>query len=140
MSRHFFLSALFSLLAGCATPVADSSETVVRHVLLTETARLSPLAVTPTRLIEDSRCPTGVVCIQAGTVRVEARVSDSRGARTFILPLGVPVELDGGWAKLVRVCPYPVHGSPIRLNDYLFSIAMTTLGVPQVAVSSDCRG
>lgn len=140
MFRNLLLSALLSLLAGCATPVADSSETAVRHVRLTETARLSSLAVTPTRLIEDSRCPTGVVCIQAGTVRVEAQVSDGLGPRTFILPLGVPVELDGGWAKLVRVCPYPVHGSPIRTNDYLFSIAMTTLGVPQVAVSSDCHG
>lgn len=138
MFRHFLLSALLSLLAGCATPVADSSETVVRHVRLTETARLFSLAVTPIRLIEDSRCPTGVVCIQAGTVRVEARVSDGRGPRTFILPLGVAVELDGGWAKLIRVCPYPVHGSPIRPNDYLFSVAMTRLDVPQAATSSDC--
>jgi hypothetical protein len=106
---------------------------------MTETARLSSLEVTPIRLIEDSRCPTGVVCIQAGTVRVEARVADGRGARTQILALGVPIALSGGWAKLIRVCPYPVHNSPIRTNDYLFGVAMTTLDVPPAAGSSDCR-
>src|SRR5688500_4023308 len=135
MARHLILSCLLFALAGCATPLADPSEAMVRHVRLTETARLFSLEVTPTRLIEDSRCPIGVQCIQAGTVRIEAR-TNRPGARSLVLALRVPVELDGGWVSLIGVCPYPVHGSPIRPNDYLFSVAMTPADAPPAVGSS----
>ncbi len=35
------------------------------------------VVIVPTQLIEDSRCPTGTQCVQAGTVRVKATVTSA---------------------------------------------------------------
>src|SRR5687768_2203084 len=109
------VTAVLAALAACVSPgAAESSDTVSRNVRLLETARLGAFAVTPTKVVEDSRCAVGVQCIQAGTVRIEARFRTGADERHGVLALGVPVDLDGAWVSLTRVCPYPVHGSPIR--------------------------
>ena len=96
-----------------------------------ETARLAAVDVTPIAVVEDSRCPIGVQCIQAGTVRIRARVTQNGGTRDVTLSLGEPLVVEGGELSLVRVCPYPVYRSPIRPNDYRFSFRLDAGAAPE---------
>ena len=137
MPRFAFALLLFTV-AGCVTAAPDPDGSVTRQVRLNETARLSGLEVTPISVTEDSRCPRGVQCIQAGTVRLAARVSDRAGGRTLALTLGVPVRLQGGWTSLVQACPYPVHSSPIRPGDYRFTLMLTTAESPPLIDAGGC--
>jgi hypothetical protein len=93
-------------------------------VPLGEHARFVGLDVVPLRIEEDSRCPTGVQCIQAGTVRLLVRVEDRSGTSEPILTLGKPLKLgDGGWLALAAVCPYPRYPERIAQGSYLFTLA-----------------
>jgi hypothetical protein len=129
MKASFFpLLALAAAAAGCATPPpgADSplrDGTVT--VALGKHARFVGLDVVPLRIEEDSRCPTGVQCIQAGTVRLAVRVEDRSGTSEPILTLGRPVALGGGgWLALAAVCPYPRHPERIAPASYRFTLAL----------------
>src|SRR5687768_3465473 len=111
------------VVAGCATtptgaesPLRDGNVTVA----LGKHARFFGLDVVPLRIEEDSRCPSGVQCIQAGTVRLLVRVEDRGGTSEPILTLGQPLPLAGsGWLALAAVCPYPRHPERIASASYL---------------------
>src|SRR5687768_9047447 len=110
MMLRFVLLSLFAV-AGCATGAPGRETSVTREVRVNQPARLSGLEVTPISVTEDSRCPSGVQCTQAGTIRIAARISDGAGGRNFALTLGVPIRIEGGWTSLVQACPYPTHGT-----------------------------
>ena len=69
--------------------------------------RSGDVAITPLAVVEDSRCPANVQCIQAGTVRIAARVQSSGARRNATIGLTAPYQLEGEWVHLVAVCPYP---------------------------------
>jgi hypothetical protein len=106
--------------AGCAAtlpkgPLRDGTTTVA----LGEHARFAGLDVLPVRIEEDSRCPTGVQCIQAGTVRLLVRIEDRTGTNAPTFTLGKPIALrGGGWLALAAVCPYPSHPEKIARDSY----------------------
>jgi hypothetical protein len=56
-----------------------------------------------TKLVEDSRCPVDVQCIQAGTVRVEGTVNDLK--RLFVFALNEPQQVEGKVLTLIDVEP-----------------------------------
>ena len=121
-------SALLALAAvGCAatpSPPAGPLHDGVATARIGGHARFVGLDVSPVRIEEDSRCPTGVQCVQAGTVRLLARIDDRRGGRDTVLTLGEPVALEaGGWLALAAVCPYPRHPDRIARGDYRFTFA-----------------
>ena len=124
MRRSLVTLFAFIALAGCVT-AADPGDRALAEVQLMDTARLAAIEVTPIAVVEDSRCPIGVQCIQAGTVRILARVTQNGGTRDMTLSLGEPLAVDSGRLTLVRVCPYPVYRSPIEPNDYRFSLRQT---------------
>lgn len=108
--------ALAVALAGCVTirTVDDGiarariGETVVR-----EGVRIMPLAV-----LEDSRCPQGVACIRAGTVRIAAEVD---GQRTELA-------LDraaAGRVSLVEVYPARRKDTTYYPDEYRFGFKVT---------------
>lgn len=89
--------------------------------------------IVPLAILEDSRCPADVVCIQAGTVRVRALVVYAGGEseQMFVLGQRVPVgeELDAdayGEVTLVDVKPYPYAGKPTAPADYKFTWEVRT--------------
>jgi hypothetical protein len=78
------------------------------------------------KLIEDSRCPNGVQCIQAGRARVRLEVV--RGSRApMSVELGTDPEASvasgGGvtW-ELQAVAPYPEAGRERRTGDYVITL------------------
>ena len=77
-------------------------------------------------VIEDSRCPTGVQCIQAGRARVRLEVT--RGSRAPVsIELGTDPEAStasaGGvtW-ELQAVAPYPEAGHERRNASYVLTL------------------
>ena len=125
--KPLLLPLLALATAGCAAttpppqgPLRDGTVTVG----LGGHARFVGLDVEPLRIEEDSRCPTGVQCIQAGTVRLLVRIEDRSGEREATLTLGKPVALAaGGWLSLAAVCPYPRHPERIAGAAYRFTLA-----------------
>lgn len=53
------------------------------------------VSLTPLMIAEDSRCPAGVQCIQAGTVRVSTAILEGGVSRIQVLTLGVPTAVGG---------------------------------------------
>ena len=83
------------------------------------------LAAMPVRVVEDSRCPIGVQCVQAGTVRLAVRIEEGGAARETVLTLEQPVRLAGGaFLTLAAACPYPRQPGAIRPESYRFHFAL----------------
>ena len=106
---------------GPAAPPAESAT-----LRLGEEARLGGLEVRALSIVEDSRCPSSVQCVQAGTVRLAIRLRDGAITREAVLRPGVPEPVGRGrglW--LIAACPYPERPAAIRPGDYRFRIAAT---------------
>ena len=83
----------------------------------------SGIEIMPIRVIEDSRCPAEVMCIQAGKLVVEVAVT-YEGDRT-IVPMGIGNEVDaaGGTLRMVSAPPrQTVMDTP---EDYRLGFAFT---------------
>jgi hypothetical protein len=82
------------------------------------------LVLTLMRIVEDSRCPAEVNCIDAGTVVLEVMVKDLDEARSErqLLELKTPVSVFSYQLLLNEVNPDRTVNSEIDLNDYRFMI------------------
>ncbi|MBX4198996.1 hypothetical protein KW800_01830 [Candidatus Parcubacteria bacterium] len=101
------------------TQVLPLDGTVVLH--LGETASFRNLTLTPTQLVEDSRCPQDVQCIQAGTVRVKVDVSSGLGNAASILKLGEVFTTESERITLTEVSPSKLSSVTIAPADYQFT-------------------
>ena len=117
---------LATMLASCMDtgPTAPRASGQVK-VGLEETAHVRGLFVRFDRLVSDSRCPMGVMCIIAGEAVVELTVGDGRQAARFQLTLtgmegdnessAPPVTALGHRFQLFRLDPYPRINTPLIL-------------------------
>lgn len=93
----------------------------------TVTARLGQTLVFPgitfslTDIVEDSRCPKDVTCIQAGTVRVRT-VS---GGNTTTLELGKKTAFAGHTISLDAVTPSRVSTAQTGAGEYRFTLTVS---------------
>lgn len=80
------------------------------------------VTITPLKVLEDSRCPADVTCIQAGTVRLSAKVRvDQQGVEsTETFAIGEPVSIGGGTITLVSVNPNKSQNTTISPSNYEF--------------------
>lgn len=71
-------------------------------------------------VISDSRCPTDVVCIQAGDAIVRIQILPSAGGESFDLHTadGLPVTDGRVTVTLVRLNPLPVTTRTIAPEEY----------------------
>jgi hypothetical protein len=131
--------ALLALvLTGCAARPEAGPERGTATFRLGEEARLAGVAVRVLRVIEDSRCPSDVQCIHAGTVGIAARLSDGDGAREAVLGLDDPRDVGGGlWLGLIAVCPpQRPAGAAAGANDrYVLAFSR---GSPLPAIDFAC--
>lgn len=97
-------------------PSAANTEAALNQSVQALGVTLKPLVVT-----EDSRCPSNVQCIQAGTVRVRVRVgSDIDTESEKVFTLGTPMSLKAGTVELVSVAPLKNSTQQIKSADYRF--------------------
>lgn len=81
--------------------------------------------IIPIKVLEDSRCPIDVTCIQAGTVRVHARLTSGLGNAVQEFTLGQPVTTEAEIVTLAAVSPSPKAGVNIADGDYVFQFQIT---------------
>ncbi len=132
----------FLLLTACAPPL-DSSAPLAGNSVATVTSgighrsQLVGRTMTPLEIIEDSRCPANVRCIQAGTVRIKLRLQERRVSSEAIIGLDQPVRLQTAWLHLVGVYPARVVPDVLSQSDYRFTFAITERADPP-AVQVPC--
>jgi len=82
------------------------------------------------RVSEDSRCPTGVVCIWAGQVSCLVDVTDASGTQSVVLTAGGLTSDPGkasykSYTLAFRVEPYPEAGKQIAERDYRLRLTVS---------------
>ena len=77
--------------------------------------------ITPLEVVEDSRCPADVQCIQAGTVRLPVKLQSASGDSESIVTLNTPITTEAEEITLMQVTPNPVAGTQFLPSDYRFT-------------------
>ncbi|HEY9480914.1 MAG TPA: hypothetical protein VIR98_01620 [Candidatus Paceibacterota bacterium] len=78
------------------------------------------ITITPTSVVEDSRCPKSVQCIQAGTVRLNVRARLDNGTTSnTVVTLSKPAAIGTYSVNLVSVSPEKTQAA-INGADYRF--------------------
>ena len=80
--------------------------------------------VTPTKVTYDSRCPTDVRCIQAGTVELGVLLESGNLSQNVIITLGKSVYFAERQVLLTTVNPGKLSGKTIKDSDYRFIISV----------------
>jgi hypothetical protein len=106
------------------TPIATSTPTITTLPYGEVVLRVGEKATFPNnsirllRVFDESRCPQGVTCIWAGTVKTEIESVTGMGTSTEIIELGKFVTTEAEKITFVSASPYPKQGSTISQNDY----------------------
>ncbi len=86
-----------------------------------QTATIAGVAVTLNK-VDDSRCPTGVQCIWAGTVTASVTLALNGETSTRDMTLDAePVEFKGYFVSLTAALPYPKEGVMTDKKDYMLT-------------------
>ncbi len=96
--------------------------------------------ITPLKVLEDSRCPIDVQCIQAGTVRLQANLVSGLGTAQQEFKLGQMVTTETEEVRLADVQPAPKAGVKIASADYVFTFTVTKRANTSVPLKSGVRG
>jgi hypothetical protein len=138
-----------SIFAAMAIAVLFSSIVSLAHAQVTMTTRVAELGkpfelkfgqkasinsekidITFTGLIEDSRCPSDVVCIQAGQATIEVSVmvngTDAGRQNLTVGPRGNESATFGQYlVRLEKLDPYPVSTKQTAQEDYVATLVVS---------------
>jgi hypothetical protein len=78
------------------------------------------VTITPRQVVDDSRCPTDVQCIWAGTAHVRASINTSAEMRDETFELGKPLRLGAYTITLSELTPAKSAGDEIPASSYRF--------------------
>jgi hypothetical protein len=112
-------------LVATTTPVSTDT-TGTFTLALAEKGESHGWAVTPLTVIEDSRCPIDVQCIQAGTVQVKTRIATSAESEV-VLTLLTPVIVGTSKVTLLNVTPKKSSTEKVVQKDYRFTFLVEQL-------------
>lgn len=104
-----------------AQPSAKAVPSTVTVRINQPTGAIAGASVSVEAIVEDSRCPKGVVCVQAGTVRIRATVVTTTGSYSPTLTLGAPYVKDGTSVTLTAVSPAPSSTYHPLPSEYRFT-------------------
>ena len=78
--------------------------------------------------VNDSRCPSDVVCIWAGKVDVKIKVESPVPGTITLSTYDNPVDTVGNYSfKIIDVSPYPISTKTIKLEDYVVLLKIEKL-------------
>lgn len=104
---------------------SDSAPSDPIHVTAALGEHVSAYGVllTPMDIVEDSRCPVDVACVQAGQLRVNVMLSSAMGTSTmpFTLASAEPVTTETASLWLSESTPEPLASDPASESEYLFT-------------------
>lgn len=79
-------------------------------------------------VFNDSRCPTGVVCVWEGDAVAAFTLTKNKNTKRFNLHANTKYRndtlIDGIRIKLINVSPYPTENQQIDPNDYVAEISV----------------
>lgn len=104
------------------TPSEKNLETI--KIQLGKTKSALGVFITPERILEDSRCPVDVQCIQAGQVRLSATIKSKAKASKIEFKSDAKVTFENFEITLVDVKPVTHSGKKIASKDYIFTFAI----------------
>ncbi len=78
------------------------------------------VTIKPIEVLEDSRCPSTVQCVWAGTVRLRVELTSGLGDASQIFELGKPVTTEAEEITLSEVLPEAIGGSELEESEYTF--------------------
>lgn len=107
-----------------STPETLTPAPTTAVIALNERVQVGMIFVTPLEILEESRCPTDVVCIWAGTIRIKARIESSLGDSVVELKIDVPVTTEAETITLVKADPAPKAANPTPKSAYRFTITV----------------
>lgn len=86
------------------------------------------ISLKPSEIVEDSRCPTDVQCIQAGRLRVKVEMGSSLGATSRIFEIGQSEVYDGHKITLKNASPSSKESTvELKPSDYSFTFLIEPL-------------
>lgn len=97
------------------------------------------LSIRPMRVLEDSRCPMGVMCIQAGTVRVSLTVDASGKETTEMITLGHSIQVGSDTITFESVAPQRSQ-QPLAASSYRFTFTVTHASASARCYVGGCSG
>jgi hypothetical protein len=103
-----------------ATPMTE--DTLLLR--MAETGETLDVSITPRELLEDSRCPADVQCIQAGTVRIMATISSGLGTGEQELELGQTITTEAELVTLTDVIPMTEADQEVADSEYMFEFTI----------------
>lgn len=115
------LTPLVCVVAGCAT--ISSAQPREGPVRIGQIAYVGGPNVRPIKLIEDSRCPSGVACDWAGRLVVRVEVRGGAWKKQLDLILGQGQHVADGELTLVSATPAPPLDRKAIPTDYRFTFA-----------------
>ena len=78
--------------------------------------------------INDSRCPSDVICIWAGKADVKIEVESPVTGTITLSTYNNPVDTVGNFSfKIIDVLPYPISTKTIQLEDYNVTLKIVEL-------------
>jgi hypothetical protein len=108
--------------AACPTVATATATTTL---MSGQSSQINGITLTVGDLVEDSRCPTDVQCIQAGTVRVNVTIDAYEG--NLSLTLGEPQVVKNLIVVLDSVTPAKHSKQSIKPSDYRFTFSVVPL-------------
>jgi hypothetical protein len=106
--------------AACPTASTTPESPVTLEVMLNNEVSALGVSITPLQVLEDSRCPIDVQCIQAGTVRVKAKIVSGLGESIMTFTLNSPITTEAEEVTLISVSPKPLSTHTISAAEYRF--------------------
>jgi hypothetical protein len=84
-----------------------------------QTKLVGPISITLHSVVQDNRCPTDVVCIEAGAITARVTLSMGPNSETFNMPSDeVPHEFWGYKVSITNVKPNALSTKTINPKDY----------------------
>jgi hypothetical protein len=127
--RSFILTFFATLLLGgfafASAQAVETTKIKVNHQKNVASGRINVRFV---KMVEDSRCPRDVQCIQAGNAQVRIRVS--RGRKTKVLTLNTDehsgiASFEGYEFRLVGLTPEPRSNIRINPDGYIATVEVS---------------
>lgn len=106
--------------AACPAPVVPENMATVT-ASLKQAVNALDLRLTPLTVLEDSRCPVDVVCIQAGTVKLTMRMTTGATGTEETIGLGETIPFEGHTIEFEDASPVPRASQTIKPEDYRFT-------------------
>jgi len=105
------------------TPLPSEQKTAYGKATLMQGTKtvFKTITLDSIEIIEDSRCPSDVMCIQAGTVRLTLGINEAGTPSTQNIKLGEQIETKNHTIEFVSVSPDNISTSKLHKKDYRFT-------------------